>query len=62
MTPILRIAENRDDCAAVATTALTLAGLPSDGRHGLGAAAACAWSQAYFAKAVLGKASSAAPC
>ena len=45
-------AANDDDRLAKLATASHIAGRISDFQHGLGAAAACAWSKAHFANPV----------
>ncbi|MDP4576040.1 hypothetical protein Q9K02_12930 [Qipengyuania sp. G39] len=51
-------AANDDDRLAKLANASHIAGRISDFQHGLGAAAACAWSKAQFANLVLTKAGS----
>ena len=51
-------AANDDDRFAKLANASNIAGRISDFQHGLGAAAACAWSKAQFANPVLKKTSS----
>lgn len=46
-------AANDDDRSAKLVKASTIAGRISDFQHGLGAAAACAWSNARFASPVM---------
>ncbi|MXP29747.1 hypothetical protein GRI58_13110 [Porphyrobacter algicida] len=53
-------AANDDHRSAKLAKASHIAGRISDFQHGLGAAAACAWSKAQFANPVLLKAGSAA--
>lgn len=48
-------AANNDDRVAKLATASDIAGRISDFQHGLGAAAACAWSKGQFADLVLSK-------
>ena len=51
-------AANDDDRLANLAKASNIAGRISDFQHGLGAAAACAWSKAQFANSLLTKAGS----
>lgn len=51
-------AANDDDRLAKLAKASRIAGRISDFQHGLGAAAACAWSKAQFSNSVLTKAGS----
>ena len=51
-------AANDDDRSAKLAKASLIAGRISDFQHGLGAAAACAWSKAQFANAAITKADS----
>jgi len=51
-------AANDDDRLAQLTKASNIAGRISDFQHGLGAAAACAWSKAQFTNSLLTKAGS----
>ena len=51
-------AANDDDRLAKLAKASRIAGRISDFQHGLGAAAACAWSKAQFANASVTKAGS----
>lgn len=53
-------AANDDDRFAKFAEASHIAGRISDFQHGLGAAAACAWSKAQFANSIVTKASSGA--